>query len=220
LYNESAYTGNNNDTKHKSRSYNKFISAAAVIAIIALISGYGLWYFEKEDNEIQVADKNQTIDTIKIVNKEVLNDTSSDQSIITNKANNYVDLGLDDYLVKVTLMNIRVINKNNFGFGPKAIKSDSLEITLISHDDEVKYSCYKYRLIIFATMNMIEQFKNLNAQQFVYISGSEVLASGLYFNIRKNYYFIECDEQPQILEQSIVKDQIELEELEELFYSK
>jgi hypothetical protein len=218
LYNESAYTGNNNDTKHKSRSYNKFISAAAVIAVIALISGLGIWYFEKGDKAIKVADKIQTLDTIKIVNKEVQNDTSLDQIINTNKTDNYGDIGPGDYLKIVTLMNIRVINKNNLGFGPKAAKKDSLVIKIISHDDEVKYLCYESRMIIFVKRNIINQFENLNAQQFVYISGSEILDTGLYFNMRNNYYFLKCNEQPQILAKSIVKDQIELEELEELFY--
>jgi hypothetical protein len=220
LYDKSDLAGNMKYVKPKSLDYNKFISTAAVISIIALISGLGFWYFEKEDNVIQVADKNQTIDSIKVDIEGNTNDTMLIESTNTNKISKGGIKNLEEKESQILLRNIRVINKNRLGFGPKAIKKDSLMIAMIKQNAEAWYSCKEGKIIFGLPANQMNQFKNLNPQQFVYISGSEILATGLYFNIRKNYYFMNCDELPQILEKSIVKDQIELEELEELFYSK
>jgi hypothetical protein len=220
---KSSFTGgavsyrNINNTEKDNRNKIEFLRIAAAIVLAAFIGGLGLWYFEEDDKSIKVADKNQTLDSIKLDSEGNPNDTTSNSSTNTNKNSTGGNRGFEENESRIILKNIRVIIENNLGFIPQAIRKDSLLIILKTHNEDAKYSCNEAQILLLMPPNNFEQFRKLTARQFAYVSDSHILQQGLYFKEASLFYYITCDNTMHDLAKSVVSDLEELEELKELF---
>jgi archaellum component FlaF (FlaF/FlaG flagellin family) len=208
---------NISDKPKKKIYYPNYSRVAAIIVLIAFIGGLGFWYFDEEDKFIKVADKNQTLDSIKLDSEGNPNDTTSNSSTNTNKNSTGGNRGFEENESRIILKNIRVIIENNLGFIPQAIRKDSLLIILKTHNEDAKYSCNEAQILLLMPPNNFEQFRKLTARQFAYVSDSHILQQGLYFKEASLFYYITCDNTMHDLAKSVVSDLEELEELKELF---